>query len=165
MGDNAAGIAKLLLCMTLHRATGAKRVQVDPPVVANGDQKRFVDQTTTEDSIVCQIFDLGWEACRVLRETMRVFEQNNVQVARKIWQEDDVVDIRYHLVRHDLTTILTGTHAIVALQQDSLILQRMTYWLWIAHNLERIGVHCTNICERIVYVLEGDQTIKPTEAE
>jgi phosphate transport system protein len=42
-------------------------------------------------------------------------------------------------------------------------MQRMTYWLWIAHNLERVGDHCTNICERIVFFLEGDATIKPTD--
>jgi len=71
--------------------------------------------------------------------------------------------VRYHLVRHDLMTMLTDIHAIPALQQDSLSMQRMTYWLWIAHNLERIGDHCTNICERIVFLLEGEATIRLTE--
>jgi phosphate transport system protein len=42
-------------------------------------------------------------------------------------------------------------------------MQRMTYWLWIAHNLERVGDHCTNICERIVFVLLGDSTIEPVQ--
>jgi len=60
-------------------------------------------------------------------------------------------------------TMLTGLHAIPALQQDSLIMQRITYWLWIAHNLERIGDHCTNICERIVFFIEGEGTICPEE--
>lgn len=38
----------------------------------------------------------------------------------------------------------------------------MTYWLWIAHNVERAGDHCTNICECLVFILEGDTTIKPS---
>jgi len=44
-------------------------------------------------------------------------------------------------------------------------MQRMTYWLWIAHNLERIGDHCTNICERIVFLLEGEGAMRLTEEE
>jgi phosphate transport system protein len=107
--------------------------------------------------------DLGQEARRVLRGTMRAFDQSDAHTARAIWQEDDVVDVRYHLVRHDVMTMLAGMHAISALQQDSFIMQRITYWLWIAHNLERIGDHCTNICERIVFFIEGEGTIRPEE--
>lgn len=164
-GDNAAGIAKLLQLMAPLRASGTKPVLLDSSVVTDGDQKPLSNQTITEDSIIRELLDLGQEASTVLRGTIRAFEQSDAQAARKIWQEDDVVDVRYHLVRQNLTTILTGTHAATALQQDSLILMRMTYWFWIAHNLERIGDHCTNMCERIVFFLAGDRTIKPTETE
>ena len=164
MGDNATGIAKLLLRMAPLRAMGTSQVHIDPSVVAGGGRKRPSDHAVTEDSIVSGLLDLGQEARRVLRGTMRAFEQNDTYAARTIWQEDDVVDVCYHLVRHDLMTMLTGMHAIPALQQDSLIMQRMTYWLWIAHKLERVGDHCTNICERIVFFLEGDVTIRPTKA-
>lgn len=153
MGDNAAGIAKLLVRMASLHAAG---------LVAR-DQKRPLDRVMTEASIVSGIVDLGQEARRVLLGAMGAFEQSDAHAARFIWQEDDVVDVRYHLVRHDLMTMLTDIHAIPALQQDSRIMQRMTYWLWIAHNLERIGDHCTNICERLVFILEGDATIKPTD--
>lgn len=153
MGDNAAGIAKLLVRMAPLHAAG----------LAAQDQKRPLDRVMTEASIVSGIVDLGQEARRVLLGAMGAFEQSDAHAARFIWQEDDVVDVRYHLVRHDLMTMLTDIHAIPALQQDSRIMQRMTYWLWIAHNLERIGDHCTNICERLVFILEGDATIKPTD--
>jgi phosphate transport system protein len=82
-----------------------------------------------------------------------------VNTARYLWQEDDVVDVRYHGVRHDLMNMLTGTHAITALRSDSDILLRATYLLWIAHKLERVADHCTNICERIVFIIEGETTI------
>jgi len=153
MGDNAAGIAKLLVRMAPLHAAG----------LGARDQKRPLDRVMTEASIVSGIVDLGQEARRVLLGAMSAIEQSDAHAARFIWQEDDVVDVRYHLVRHDLMTMLTDIHAIPALQQDSRIMQRMTYWLWIAHNLERIGDHCTNICERLVFILEGDATIKPTD--
>jgi phosphate transport system protein len=33
--------------------------------------------------------------------------------------------------------------------------QRNTYLIWCAHNLERIADRCTNICERVVYTATG----------
>ena len=94
---------------------------------------------------------------------MAAFAARDVAAARHIWQEDDVVDVRYHLVRHDLMTLLAGAHAIPALQSDALILQRATYLLWIAHKLERVADHCTNICERITFIVERESSIKPVQ--
>jgi phosphate transport system protein len=161
MGDNAAGIAKLLTLMAPLQAMGTKSVSPDP----DRDRKPPSDHAITEDAIVAGLLDLGQEACQVLRGTIQAFKQSDADAARKIWKEDDVVDVRYHLVRHSLMTMLTGTHAIAALQQDPLVVLRTTYWFWIAHNLERVGDHCTNICERIVFFLEGKATIEPTETE
>jgi phosphate transport system protein len=163
IGDNAAGIAKLLMRMAPLRAAGMSRIQPDSLGRAAHEQERPSDREVTEASIVSGIVDLGQEARRVLQGAVNAFEQSDAHASRVIWQEDDVVDVRYHLVRHDLMTMLTDTHAIPALQQDTLIMQRMTYWLWIAHNLERVGDHCTNICERIVFFLEGEGSIRPTE--
>jgi phosphate transport system protein len=164
IGDNAVGIAKLLVRMAPLRTDGLSSSQVSLSSVAaspNQGQKKAAVQPLSEASIVSEILDLGREAQRVLQGTLQALAANNAPAARNIWQDDDVVDVRYHMVRHDLMTMMTGIHAIPALQQDERILQRMTYWLWIAHNLERVGDHCTNICERIVFILEGDRTIVP----
>ena len=160
IGDNAAGIAKLLLLMAPLHVPSTNHIQSHP-----SDQKPLSDYTITEDSIVSKLLDLGQEAFLLLQGTMSAFEQGDAHAARKIWQEDDLVDIRYHLARYDLMTMLTSIYAVPALQQDSLVIQRMTYWLWIAHKLERVGDHCTNICERIVFFLEGVMTIQSTRAE
>jgi phosphate transport system protein len=165
IGDNAAGVVKLLLLVTPKYPPEEDQVSSDPSAGGDGDQKPVSNHAITEDSIVSKLLDLGQESCRVLRGTMHAFEQNDAHAARKFWQEDDVVDVRYHLVRHDLMTMLTRIHAIPALQQDAHVLQHMMYWLWIAHKLERVGDHCTNICERIVFFLEGVMTIEPTETE
>jgi phosphate transport system protein len=87
---------------------------------------------------------------------MKAFEQRDAKAARYIWEEDDVVDVRYHLVRHDLMAMMAGAHAIPALQNDAKVLQRVTYLLWIAHKLERVADHSTNICERIIFMVDGD---------
>jgi phosphate transport system protein len=163
IGDNAAGIAKLLLLVTPKHPPAKNQTSSDPPAEADGHQKPLPNDAITEDSIVSKLLDLGQEAYRVLQGTMQAFEQNDAHAARKFWQEDDVVDVRYHLVHYDLMTMLTNIHTTPALQQDPLLLQNMTYWFWIAHKLERVGDHCTNICERIVFFIEGTTTIQPIE--
>ena len=163
MGDNAAGIGQLLLRMAPLRQDVVSQDLVIASESNGSARRRPLDREVTEASIVSRLVELGQEAYLLLQGVLRAFELSDARAARTIWHEDDVVDVRYHLVRQDVMTMLTDIHAIPALQQDARIMQRMTYWLWIAHNLERIGDHCTNICERIVFFLEGEGTIRLTE--
>jgi phosphate transport system protein len=144
-GDGAAGIAQLLLRMMPLRSN-------TNDLISNTTGNSQV----SEASVVRGILDLGSEARRVLQGTMKAFAQRDVKAAHYIWEEDDVVDVRYHLVRHDLMAMMAGAHAIPTLQNDATALQRATYLLWIAHKLERVADHCTNVCERLVFTIEGD---------
>jgi phosphate transport system protein len=164
-GDGAEGIAQLLLRMApLHR--NSYLVKVDRSVAADATDVNTTGEVgqVTEASILRGILDLGHEARRVLQGTMKAFADRDVKAARAIWEEDDVVDVRYHLVRHDLMAMLAGARAIPALQNDSLILQRATYLFWIAHKLERVGDHAANICERILFIVEGEKGEKSIQA-
>jgi phosphate transport system protein len=157
-GDGAAGIAQIILRMTPLRSNGDSTSSIKFPDASVGEVKDSTE--ITEASILRGILDLGHEARKVLQGTMGAFANRDVKAARYIWEEDDVVDVRYHLVRHDLMTLLAGARAIPALQSDALILQRATYLLWIAHKLERVADHSGNICERIVFIVEGETSIK-----
>lgn len=152
MGDGAEGIAQILLRMAPLRGQTPAQVSVKAASSSGASE-------ITEDSVTRDLLELGREARRVLQGTMQAFAERNSTAARYIWEEDDVVDVRYHLVRHDLMAMMAGAQAIPALQTDSLVLQRVTYLLWIAHKLERIGDHCGNICERIVFTIEGETDI------
>jgi phosphate transport system protein len=154
-GDGAAGIAQILLRMAPLRSSTFQNESDGVSSLSAGK-----DGPLTEVAILNGLLELGREAGRVLKGTMEAFANRDAKAARYIWEEDDVVDVRYHLVRHDLMTMLEGARAIPALQYDARILQRATYLLWIAHKLERIGDHCTNICERIVYIVEGEASMK-----
>ncbi len=161
-GDGAAGIAQIILRMSPLHADAPSHVHVE-----NNNQTHTASDgiEITEASILLALLDLGYEARRVLQGTMKAFADRDVNAARFLWEEDDVVDVRYHLVRHDLMALLAGARAIPALQNDALILQRATYLLWIAHKLERVADHCTNVCERIVFIVDGETSIKPANAE
>jgi phosphate transport system protein len=161
MGDGAAGIAQNVLRMAPLRGETMPHVKIDEEVAG-----KKLHEEVSEETIMHGIQELGKEARRVLQGTMKAFADRDVKAARYIWEEDDVVDVRYHLVRHDLMAMMAGARAIPALQNDSLILQRATYLLWIAHKLERVGDHCSNICERLLFIVEGEtyahQQTQPT---
>jgi phosphate transport system protein len=160
-GDGAAGIAQIILRMAPLHGNNVPQIEIEiKPAASTGAEGQI-----TEESILSGMLELGREARRVLQGTMEAYANRDAKAARYIWEEDDVVDVRYHLVRHDLMAMLEGARAIPALQIDPRILQRATYLLWIAHKLERIADHCTNICERIVFIVEGETSIKPTEKE
>jgi len=156
MGDGAEGIARIMLRMVPLHSSGATQVRINAPS-SSGEAE------ITEPSVRRSLIELGREALRVLEGMMKAFAERDAKAARYIWEEDDVVDVRYHLVRHDLMAMMAGAHAIPALQHDSFVLQRVTYLLWIAHKLERVGDHCGNICERIVFIVEGETAINRSD--
>ncbi|EFH87136.1 phosphate signaling complex PhoU family protein [Ktedonobacter racemifer] len=155
-GDGAAGIAQNILRMTPLRGDTMPHVKME----TTGIKDAGSGNTITEASIMKGILDLGKEARRVLQGTIKAFKDRDVKAARYIWEEDDVVDVRYHMVRHDLMAMMGGAHAVPALLNDSLILQRATYLLWMAHKLERVGDHCANVCERLLFIVEGDSYVQ-----
>jgi len=150
-GDAAEGIAQILVRMAPLQSNVSFQTPYTTGTVAYGTNGNSLTEQSAKQSLI----ELGREAQRVLRGAMKAFAERNSKAARYIWEEDDVVDVRYHLVRHDLMTMMAGAHAIPALQQDAKVLQRVTYLLWIAHKLERVGDHCANICERVVFIVDG----------
>ncbi len=158
-GDGAAGIAQIILRMEPLRSAHLSQVEVHVDAEIAAEKPHNV----TETAIVKSMVELGHEAQRVLQGTMLAFTKRDAQAARYLWREDDVVDVRYHLVRHDLMALMEGARAIPALQSDSHVLQRATYLLWIAHKLERVADHSSNVCERIVFIVEGEMGMQIDE--
>lgn len=42
--------------------------------------------------------------------------------------------------------------------QDPKSIQRATYLLWVAHDLERLADRATNIAEQVIYLVTGKMT-------
>jgi phosphate transport system protein len=149
IGDGAAGMAQNILQLPFEEG---KEPSFNQQLL---DAAGYISEVL----IVQELFQLGEEALRILQETMKALARLDVVTARYLCQEDDVVDVRYHMVRHNLMSAFRGTPALTAIQQDSKMLQRMTYFLWMAHKLERVSDHCSNICERILFIEEGKVAI------
>lgn len=82
----------------------------------------------------------------MLHGSVEAYKVRDTRRAREIVGMDDQVDALYEQVYHELLLFMIN---------DPSLTQRATYMIWVAHNLERIADRTTNICERVVYLVEG----------
>jgi phosphate transport system protein len=85
-------------------------------------------------------------AIDMLHGSVEAYKMRDTKRAREIIDMDDLVDALYEQVYHELLLFMIN---------DPTLTQRATYMIWVAHNLERIADRTTNICERVVYLVEG----------
>jgi phosphate transport system protein len=85
-------------------------------------------------------------AIEMLHGAIEAYKQRHTERARQIVAMDDRVDELYERVYHELIMMMIAEPATI---------QRCTYMIWVAHNIERVADRATNICERVVYLVEG----------
>ena len=85
-------------------------------------------------------------AIKMMDGALESYRTRDTQRARDIIAADDEVDDLHEQVYRELLMFMI---------EDPRVIQRATYLMWVAHNLERIADRVTNICERVVYLVEG----------
>lgn len=90
------------------------------------------------------------EMARIVREMLRdaidAFLRRNEHAAERVALQDDEIDRLYGSVYRELLTYMVN---------DTATIDRATWLLWAAHNLERMGDRIQNVCERTVYEVTG----------
>ncbi len=86
------------------------------------------------------------KASTMLNDSIDALITRDVVKANQVWQADDEVDALYDQVYRELLLFMI---------QDPSTIQRATYLLWVAHDLERIADRATNIAERVMFVVTG----------
>jgi phosphate transport system protein len=93
----------------------------------------------------------------MLHRALDAFIHLDVELARNIPKDDDMVDALYNQVYRELLTFMIS---------DPSTIDQATYLLWVAHNLERTADRVTNICERTLFVQTGElHEIKSSDDE
>jgi phosphate transport system protein len=91
------------------------------------------------------------EMARIVREMLRdaidAFIRRNEHAAERVAFQDDEIDRLYQQVYRELLTYMVN---------DIATIDRATWLLWAAHNIERMGDRIQNICERTVYEVTGE---------
>jgi len=118
IGDYAVGIARITIMLG-----------DEPPLKPLIDIPRMAEQTEN-----------------MLRRSLDAFVNRDLEAAKKISTEDDLIDHLYDQVFREL---------LVFMAEDPKTITRATRLIWAAHNLERAADRVTNICERIVFIVTG----------
>jgi phosphate transport system protein len=82
----------------------------------------------------------------MLRQSLDAFVARDAELASRVATADDEVDAIYDQVYRELLTYMIA---------DPRTIDRATWLLWVAHNLERIADRATNVCERVIFLVTG----------
>jgi phosphate transport system protein len=82
----------------------------------------------------------------MVKESVNSFINENSSIARKICIEDEIIDNLRDQIARELITYMTS---------DPNTIERSLHLLRITQNLERIADLSTNICEDVIYMVEG----------
>lgn len=88
--------------------------------------------------------DLG---VNMLHRALSAFVNENMELARKIPDEDDLVDDLFNKSYKGIVNAMIANPAII---DDA------SFLLWVVHNLERFADRAVNICERTIFVISGE---------
>ncbi len=88
-------------------------------------------------------------ATSMLTRSLEALVNRDIVAATVVCNDDDEVDALNDQVYRDL---------LVFMIRDPGTIQRATYLLWVAHNLERIADRATNIAERVIFLVTGKFT-------
>ena len=86
------------------------------------------------------------KATAMLRNSIDALVNRDMVKANQVRRDDDAVDDLYDQVYREL---------LLFMLQDPQTIQRATYLLWAAHDLERIADRATNIAERVTFLVTG----------
>jgi phosphate transport system protein len=82
----------------------------------------------------------------MLKDSINAFINEDAVLARSVCERDSIVDGLADQILRELITFMSS---------DPTTIERSTHLLTISRNLERIGDLSTNICEDVIFMVEG----------
>ena len=92
------------------------------------------------------IEEMARETIEMVTASVDAFVKKDVELAKKVIEQDDIVDDYFSRVKCDIITMIAENHADGEFALDLLMISKY---------FERIGDHATNIAEWVIYSVTG----------
>ena len=105
-----------------------------------------------QDEYIKDLIDIPkmYEECKkMILEVKESLENENEDLAREIALQDDKIDSLYNRVQEDCLRVMNANPQTI---------NQGVNLLFIGRYLERIGDHITNICEMMIFAINGEMT-------
>ena len=126
-----------------------------------GDEATKIARVTLESltskhkELLLNLDNLGRRVLECLQLTLDAFTRMDVEAAFRIHKTDEKIDREYEALMRQLMTYM---------MEDPRSIPQVMSVIWSARALERIGDRCQNVCEYIIYFVEG-KVVRHTSLE
>ena len=93
-----------------------------------------------------ELKNLGNHVAHMLRDAMNAFARLDVDASLAVVKDDEQADEEYEAIQRQCITFM---------MEDPRSIKRVMNVTWAARSLERIGDHAKNICEYVIYMVQG----------
>ena len=139
--------------MAVDLRTLAAILEIATELERIGDYAKGISRITIKMGIepfvkpLIDIPRMAEKARNMLHRALQAFFKRDTELARKLPMEDDEMDGLYDQIFRELTTYIIA---------DPKLVDRASYLIWVAHNLERAADRVVNICERVIFMVTGE---------
>ncbi len=93
-----------------------------------------------------EVRHIGGQVSRMLNDSLDAFARLDLDLALRVVQTDDTVDLEYASAMREMITFM---------MEDPRRISRALNIMWTLRSLERIGDHARNLAQYVVYLVKG----------